>query len=420
MRRGFERVCAALIILAAGPAASQIAATGDGTGLGKPGSLGALKGLKPKTTLPNGAEPVPLDELKKKSPFINITPGLETPERLVGDLLTGTIRFPGPDPTKQTPAAPGAAADIVGGIEEQLRVLCGNRTTGECGQIPELTKVANDLRLANTTYPGCSAAVSNYLTYYPRRPVPAAVQRTYDQACLAASVPREALLADPYPTLLTAAAPGQASALRSIGLLEADGKIFCGALLRNDRTIVTARHCFDGRGGAYLAAGAVTVRPIDGRGAAWTLATTIQKQGAGGGKLTKDDWAVVAIDTTAAIGAADLPLASPAKPGAATVVGYFTGHTATPPPPGGADGWQRGVRWPKPGLCQVIQIKPGCLQLACQTVEGFSGAPIFSLAPGQSKPTVIGFVSRPATVNAGVCSTSASSITLAASAEGIG
>lgn len=420
MRRGFESVCAALIILAAGPAASQIAATGDGTGLGKPASLGGLKGLKPKITLPNGAEPVTLDDLKNKAPYINITPGLDAPDRPFGDLLAGTIRFPGPDPTNQTPASPGAAADIVGGIKEQLRELCGNRTTGECGQIPDLTKVANDLRSANTAYPNCSAAVSSYLTYYPRRPVPPLIQRTYDQACLAASVPREALLADPYPTLLTTAAPGQVSALRSIGLLEAGGKIFCGALLRNDRTIVTARHCFDGRGGAYLAAGQVTVHPIDGRGEAWTLAATIQKQGADGGKLTKDDWAIVAIDTTAAIGAADLSLASPSKLGAATVVGYFTGHTATPPPPGSANGWQRGVRWPKPGLCQVIQIKPGCLQMACQTVEGFSGAPIFSLAPGQSKPTVIGFVSRPATVNAGACSTSASSITLAASAEGIG
>jgi hypothetical protein len=195
------------------------------------------------------------------------------------------------------------------------------------------------------------------------------------------------------------------------------GEPFCGAWIRRDRTLVTAQHCFQGRGRAALRARAVTVQPLDGSGP-WPVSEIIDQ--GDDTEAVRDDWAIARIETPSEIDVAPAVLKPMTIPIAATVIGYFRQQAAVTYEKIDSEPlWRRGVRWPRPGLCVAVADRNGCLQLHCQTVTGFSGAPIFrETAPGEQLE-ILGFVSGPGVKPETGCPPAASGMTMAASSGAI-
>jgi V8-like Glu-specific endopeptidase len=325
--------------------------------------------------------------------------------------------------TIKRPASPREGANVLRPKLERLRESCLQGRN--CSEASALGRVVQALNDASTAYPDCSSAAVAYGAYYlDNGEPPADIARRYDLACLGSLEPRRVQGAeqrDALPAVYTAGGREGAAegAFRAIGLLEADGIPFCAGLLRNDRTLVTARHCFEGPEGAFWQAGRVKVRPVDGRGGPWAIGSTLIRSGAAKSQAVPQDWAVVAIATTDPIAAPRVELAPRELPGEVTVLSYFRHHAHAEYGQGAsAEPWRKGLRWPRPGLCQVEQVEPGCLRLVCQTVRGFSGAPVFDASPPPSgEPIkVVGFISQAATTPLAACGARSSVVTLAAAA----
>lgn len=304
----------------------------------------------------------------------------------ISPVILGPQRDPG---TTQLPGVPRHAGADLRTRLGQSRDLCAS-SPAACANVDALNRRIQGLEAARALSPGCDDAAVAYRREARNPLIPAAVAATYDLACLGSLVGR---IADPVatgagnsPAFLT-----DTKALRAIGLLVVDGEPVCGALIRNDRTIVTARHCVEGEGRAALQRGSMTLQPIDGR-PMWRLGSIITEGNEAG--VVREDWAIVRIDTTDEVGAAEVMLKPITVATDATVIGYFDQHrhavSAAPREPA----WRRGLRWPRPGFCIAVVDRRGCLQTHCQTVTGFSGAPIFRSSTAAGAPLeVVGFVS---------------------------
>ena len=79
----------------------------------------------------------------------------------------------------------------------------------------------------------------------------------------------------------------------------------------------------------------------------------------------------------------------------------------------------KSLRFPRDGLCNTLEVSSGCIHLACQTLPGFSGTPVFRSAYEYGKPlAVVGFLSQEKTSESG-CETRHKSGTFAVSALSI-
>jgi hypothetical protein len=117
----------------------------------------------------------------------------------------------------------------------------------------------------------------------------------------------------------------------------------------------------------------------------------------------------------------DVQLVPLRQPSAVTLAGYFSdhasvGYSATAAAP--VTEAQRGLRWPRQGFCVALEERLGCLHLGCETVKGFSGAPVFlNKQPMPDQPLeVVGFVSRPNTSKGHGCGHVEGQVTLSVSA----
>ncbi|MGH6909083.1 MAG: trypsin-like serine protease [Phenylobacterium sp.] len=326
------------------------------------------------------------------------------------------------DPRTQMPSSPSATEGILTAKIATSDKACAAGGAGACGDGVRLKGVLADVETTALRYPNCSKAATAYVKYYPDGEAPDAVAAAYDTACLASSEPRSSagsFIHDSLPPVLAALSNPATGGLSPIAVLEVDGTPFCGALLRNNHTLITARHCFEGAAAGAWKAGAIRLRPVDGRGGPWQIDKNFLKAGADA-STARTDWAVVKILTAESIRATDVNLEAATGPGAVSVLGYFKDHAAVGYGPGQSpEEWKRGLRWPRPGFCAIEDVRPGCLRLLCQTVQGFSGAPIFSAAaPG--KVAVVGFVSRAAVADGAACGPATSYVTIAASADVVG
>lgn len=298
----------------------------------------------------------------------------------------------------QIPSDPEAIATALTIRAKTYGLDCPKRAYA-CAQQDQLTKVAEGLRLGSSMAMGCAAAALEFQKSYTDGDPPPAVARNYDMACLR-SIERRSVNGVPEELVAPPAlfGPEVHGALSAIGILEEKGsRPFCGGLIRNDRTVVTAHHCYEGKRQAFLQ-GAITVRPADGRHGPWRLAAEPVAEPASQGDAVKDDWVVLRIDTLDSIDAHEASLQPLSALGEVTVLGHYAYFPEVDYVPGTpAENWRRGLRYPKPGLCQAVKVVGYCLQIACQTVRGFSGTPVFSASA--SKPDsplrVVGFVSQP-------------------------
>ncbi|ADG09414.1 hypothetical protein Cseg_0908 [Caulobacter segnis ATCC 21756] len=422
--RVFAALCAAGGVLLTPNAFAQNASFGGQPGLGP--ALGP--GARPlgSGTLQRPAAPVDVsttdnleDVLKKLS-----LPGYRGPEFGVVDLgstitLGQILRR---NETIQRPLNPSYGAKY---LEKELKTLeseCALKLgSPSCQRARDLNRSLTSMRDAISLHPDCSAAADAYLGYYPKSRPPASIAARFDLACLGSYEPRAqggSYSPDIPPAIL---ARSSTSALAAVGLLEDENGPFCAGLLRNDRTLITARHCFEGARNVAWTSGKVWVRPADGRAAPWPVAPRFKDHGSG--QAVEADWAVVEILTTDAIAAPATNLRQEAAAGPVSLVAYFDDHKAADygPAVSSAPSWRKGLRWPREGFCQVYrEEKTKCVKLLCQTVEGFSGTPVFMNTTAADQPLqVIGFISRPSMAEDAACGVRETYVTTATASSAV-
>lgn len=298
----------------------------------------------------------------------------------------------------QQPSQPQVIAATLDARTAALSTGCTSSTLLACQQRDALYGAAADLRAGLFAADGCDAAAKAFAPYYRSANPPEAISRDYDMACLGSiQIRREgAGIETPKtaPPILAAGLRDPANGIMAmIGILERDGNPICGSLIRPDRTVVTARHCYDKNRSAFDAH-SVTVRPASGLAGPWSI-TGVKAKPAVDSDAAADDWIVLhaASARDFAVPASTfvpMPLA-----GAVTVIGHFAHFKNVGYQDESAPVWKKGLRFPRTGLCQSVQAVRGCLQIACQTVRGFSGAPIFLPSAGSDgKPQVVGFISQ--------------------------
>ena len=233
---------------------------------------------------------------------------------------------------------------------------------------------------------GCGKAAADFRMAYTSGSPSDDVANAYDLACLGsftARLDRTGTPVDSKRPALLAGAEAADGILSAIGLLESGGVIRCAGLIRPDGAFYTARHCLTYKAGGF------TVRSV--AGAILESGLTAVRQGPPSESGVAGDWAMFQLSV--GVGpVARTNLVKLARPAEVTLVAPYahaeaTAYAQQDPLP------SRAMRYPRDGLCQALWASNGCLQLVCQTVRGFSGAPIVSARRQDGSYDVVGFVS---------------------------
>lgn len=298
----------------------------------------------------------------------------------------------------QQPSQPQVIATTLVARAAALSLSCTPLNQLPCRQRDALLAAAAGLRAGVAAADDCEAAAKAFSPHYRDADPPEATARQYDLACLGSIQLRrngagvEATAAPP-PIIADGLRYPAQGVLAMIGILERDGIPICGSLIRPDRTVVTARHCYDKNRSAFDAQ-SVTVRPASGTAGPWSVAGVRSKPSVDS-DAAADDWIVLAIGSAPGFAAPASTFAPMPLAGEVTVLGHFAHYKAVGYQDDTLPGWRKGLRYPRMGLCQSVQPVRGCLQIACQTVRGFSGAPVFLPAAGaDGRPQVVGFISQ--------------------------
>lgn len=216
--------------------------------------------------------------------------------------------------------------------------------------------------------------------------------QAYDAACLG-SVMRRVIggtIEQPTSKAPLISDPAHEDELLSAVAVFEGGRndFFCAGLFLPGGRVLTARHCF---GSTLL--GKIQVRSPQS-GLRWQIAP--QALPADEQKVSAD-WVVVSLTGQNFPTPPMFNLTKLGSSPVAFVIGPFHSAKAMkydPAPPPDGDFLRYSLRYPKPGTCVALGVRTGCLALTCQTVTGFSGAPIFSTRRGDGSYDVIGLVSR--------------------------
>lgn len=309
---------------------------------------------------------------------------------------------------------PGDSRRIIEQDLTRARSDCAAGRGDRCRTVLAYTEVLRTLDPGDGI---CGAAQRAYAEYYGGTSAPDAIARKFDLACLGSTLKRSdgdrIVDADPLPDVF------QRGALSSVGLLVLDGKPYCAGLLLNDHRFITAAHCFSSIPQASAQAGKLLIQPASGSRGPWKVAPVPVDRGDAASNLVMDDYAVLHIDTSDPIGAADIELAAASRFGEVSVLASFSDYRKSGYPTLGANpDWRASLRFPKTGYCQATGRKSLCLFLLCQTIHGFSGAPVFQ-AGQNGKVQVIGFISGPEAAPGSGCGNGFANATVARSAHDI-
>ena len=289
------------------------------------------------------------------------------------------------------PAPPGTSAENISLAANSFSQSCA-RSNKDCDKALAYGNLVTALRDASSKHPSCNEAAELYAKDYEFTNPPNSVAVKYDASCLGSLSTRyrgfTQVVDEPLPPVFTGGADGN-GALSAVAILEDDSGPFCGGLLRNDRTVVTAQHCVTFKHTSFQE-NRVKVRSVTGS-QAWSILPPPVAQAAS--SLVRDDWTILKLGGIEPVTVASTTLAKDFNlPEALTFVASFS-------PFGLMDyrdnspSWRHSLRYPRAGMCHGLVVVNGCLVMTCQTVPGFSGAPIFRVSSGGNAPTVVGFVS---------------------------
>lgn len=258
--------------------------------------------------------------------------------------------------------------------------LCDNGLQSFCGEAASLRASQERLLAGANRNLGCAEAANAMLEAYALGNPSDQVARDYDLNCLGAFAIRtgEGILSERPVTLQGAEATG--GLLSAVGVLYYDDKPVCAGLLREGRRFVTARHCRGSTDDARFSVQQST------NSFHWNLRFIDQGDAQG----TPSDWVVYEVLAgddyrVAPTALAQLPSNSPLT--------FVAAYPQAEPNIGDLGGIVPKLRFPRPGLCEAVRQSTGCIQIICQTVKTFSGAPVFRAEPNMGVHEVVGFIS---------------------------
>lgn len=303
--------------------------------------------------------------------------------------------------------------------QAESEIACKSRgNSAACIAAAGYQRVSSSLSKGIALAPACGAAQRAYGPYYPHRDAPKEIASAFDISCLGSLVPRKSALGvvppDTLPPIL------QGTTLNSIGLLMHGEEPLCAGLLRNDRTMVTAGHCFTDREIAWARAKELWVLPLSNGHSRWAIAANPIERGEKDSQLVADNWAVLKIDTADETHAEEATFETPAIGEVVVIAAYLDFRKTDYVPTPGTPVWMQSVRFPKSGFCQVTDYDDPCVHIVCQTIKGFSGTPIFEpTRTPDNKLRVVGFVSGAGSSSGSGCATGITDSTVARSSVGL-
>ncbi len=263
------------------------------------------------------------------------------------------------------------------------------------------------------------------------------VKQRFDNACMASNLPwrREdgSFRADPEPSAFRIGGNrnGAAGILDAVMLIELDEQghrqHLCGGLLLSGNRVLTAQHCFLttyaqialNEGWAYVR------QPGSGPNQRYRL---LGSDAIARARVNPaQDYVVLRFEADVILPSPRVQFSAVTQPTRTLVYGYFGDFDAdrilagSEASAGVSDipTWTQGMRWAKPGLCHVMEAFNGCVRTLCQTVSGYSGAPIFGERSSPGEPLVVYGVISQADHHNTQCGNVDSLTTLAASASDV-
>ncbi len=279
-------------------------------------------------------------------------------------------------------------ADVVGDLKESPRTLesselaqtaaelCREGSQPACLRSQALAATADRMRAAAATHLRCAVAAQQMEGYYKLNDPRPEVAAAYDLWCFGSFVARadEPIPEEPRAAVL------DGTLLSALGVVMVNGVPQCSGLLTPAGRFVTARHCAD-----PIRANPYVVQASTGK--SWML----ELVGAGLRIGAAHDWAIydlAGVDSIAAVKVTMVPLTRATSQPVTLVAAWpHLGRPLDATVP-----LASAMRYPRDGLCEFISERSGCLLLNCQTIKGFSGAPIFRPGRGGEAPEFVGLV----------------------------
>lgn len=343
------------------------------------------------------------------------------PSNLIDSLAIGQLRARDPNIYQRTFDVDEARSAITNRIK-LLRDLC--KTQGDSGParqdcetrlgVPGLVETGRRL---NQTPQLCRLAADEFQRTESCRgercvtPAAKEIIREFDRQCLFEPSGHGQGGLDPNPPAAVQLDSQGLTALDAVAMIQRQDQPgrwthVCGGLLLSGGRVLTARHCIlhhpvDHR--ELLKRGDLrAVRSSDGKpfSLAWTDDADIRPLS------VASDYIVLPLASGQP--PPDVPrmaFRAPLRSGGATTIGYFHFYALTlDTPDASLLDPRRGLRYPGPGLCHVMEAVRGCVRTICQTVPGYSGAPLFAEERDADGSLVVhGLISSPAVQGAMPC-----------------
>lgn len=263
----------------------------------------------------------------------------------------------------------------VGALASRFQVKCDNGVPEFCLPAQEISAAEPSLRLREADAECAAAANSLYPVWRRNRNEwsKTGEAEAWESKCLA----QIGATAIGQPD---GADGGAVSLMASIGVLFVGNTPACSGLLTPDGLFITARHCVGRPPYDHLQVRQASTDAVRG------LKRRDNNQAPG----VAGDWAVFEVLGGALEGLQDFPMGKARSGDAVYPVGLSLPSVHRLAPFIEMSG---AIRTPGDGLCRMIIEFSDCIQMSCQTMAGFSGAPVFLPSPQGGTPSLIGFLS---------------------------
>ena len=274
-------------------------------------------------------------------------------------------------------------------VLQEFRRLCDIAPSSDACQIKaRLTALAPQFETGQQARAQCSDAANAVYDIWSNQPNTwhrSEEARQWDASCLA-----RPLEGDVWEEAIGSTPSFKSGILTTVGILSVNKEVKCSGLLRPDGTFITAAHCQRGAPDKALSVKQISSNEV----------RTLSKIDAGMIASGPTDWAIYQVGGGTPLEVADTQLVDQELTGAGEETTLFPIGYSFPAayrevlgdPRQAITDLAPALRAPRVGMCVYVMENAGCMHLACQTMGGFSGAPIFRRSQAEGPFQVVGIL----------------------------